>query len=41
MMDGRPTTAAESLKFWALMTTAAILGAAAYVACAWLAGWLS
>jgi hypothetical protein len=41
MIDGRPATARESLKFWGLMTVCALPGAAAYATIAWLAGWLS
>ncbi|PXW79023.1 hypothetical protein C7451_10185 [Blastomonas natatoria] len=41
MNDGRPATLRESLKFWGLMTLAALPGTVAYVTIAWHAGWLS
>lgn len=41
MIDGRPATVRESFKFWGQMTLAALPGTVAYVAIAWLAGWLS
>ena len=41
MIDGRPATARESLKFWGLMTLAAMPGTVACAAIAWSLGWLS
>lgn len=41
MIDGRPATVRESLKFWGLMTLAALPGTALYVAIAQWARWLS